>query len=86
VVETISYWQEGVGYGYSIHDNQGLPFSGHLAVLQVETIGNAGTLLTYRQYFYPEDSIKGSIVVHASRWVLNMALGNLADKFGDDVL
>jgi len=32
--------------GYRIHGNQGLPFSGHLGVLPVEAVDNAGSLLT----------------------------------------
>jgi len=65
-VETISYWEEGLGYGYSLHDNPNIPLTEHLAVLQVETDSNGGSLVTYRQYFEPEDSIMTSISVRAT--------------------
>jgi len=86
VVETITYWEDGVGYGYSIPDSAGLPMTGHLAVLQVESDGSGGALVTYRQYFTPADSLPGKLSSHIGRIVLNMALDNLVEKFDGEVL
>lgn len=85
IVETISYWQDGVGYGYSIPDDAGLAISGHLAMLLVESDGQGGSLVTYRQYYTPESFVV-DITAPVMRFMLNKALGNLADKFGGEVL
>lgn len=85
-VETITYWEDGVGYGYSLLENPGIPMTDHLAVLQVESDGNGGTLVTYRQYFNPKVSFYGSLTTFFSGVILNRAMKNLADKFDGEVI
>lgn len=85
VAETITYREDGVGYGYSIPDDAGLPMTGHLAILQVESDGWGGSLVTYRQY-YKLQSFVLEFTAPVMRFMLNRALGNLADKFGGEVL
>jgi len=86
LTEDITYWEKDVGYSYSIQETPAAPLTKHLGVIQIESDGNGGSLLTYRQYFEAKDSIKGKLTPFIMKILLNKALGNLTDEFGGELL
>jgi uncharacterized protein YndB with AHSA1/START domain len=48
LTERIVWWEEGVGYGYSVLDG---PVSDHVGIVTLEDDGNGGTNIYWDQYF-----------------------------------
>jgi len=87
LVEDIRFWQEGVGYAYSVRDGKGVAVENHLGVFWLESDGKGGTYLTWRQYFEKKHwSVKAQVMPFMMSYVMNKAMENLADQWGGEVL
>ncbi|MFT7560319.1 MAG: hypothetical protein ACI93R_002237 [Flavobacteriales bacterium] len=87
LTETLRYWNEGTCYAYSVTPDKNSPAIEHLSVVMVESDGNGGSLVSWRQFFNPKPwSLKAKIMPFMMGFVMNKALKNLTKEFGGTVL
>lgn len=87
LVEDIRYWQEGVGYAYSIRDDEDLAVKNHLGVMWVESDQQGGSYLVWRQFFEKKTwSLKAQIMPTMMSYVMDSAMDNLVEEWGGEVL
>lgn len=87
LVEEIRYWKEGVGYAYSVREGKGVAVKNHLGVIWLESDGQGGTYLTWRQFFEKKPwSFKAQIMPFMMTHVMNKAMKNLTKEWGGEVL
>ncbi|OUS28634.1 hypothetical protein A9Q99_11515 [Gammaproteobacteria bacterium 45_16_T64] len=87
LTESILYWEEGKSYAYTVLPGDANPALDHLGVITVEPDGKGGSLVSWRQYFEPKPwSLKGNVMPTMIGVVMNMALDNLVDEYGGEVL
>lgn len=86
LVERIMAWRPNQGYAYSVVEGSDLAID-HLGVMTVESDGEGGTIMTWRQYFNPAPgSIKAKMMPYMINHVMNGALENLSSEFGGVIL
>lgn len=87
IVENIRHWQEGRVYAYSIDPAQStasFPIKNHLGVFIVESDGNGGSLVTWRQYFNRRLSLMAPMAGFGMRRIMKPGLLKLAaDQHGE---
>lgn len=71
--ETIVWWEEGVGYGYTIADG---PVENHVGMVRIESDGAGGTDLVWDQYF-DVTSLKSRMMRKMMPKLLDEAVHNL---------
>ena len=78
LTETIMHWEEGVSYAYSVKPDKNSPAIDHLGLFTVESDGNGGSLVQWRQYFNPKPySLKAKMMPLMMGMVMAKALKNL---------
>lgn len=87
LVEDIRYWQEGVGYAYSVRDDESVAVTDHLGVMWVESDNKGGSYFVWRQFFNKKPwSVKAQIMPMMMSYVMNNAMESLVEDFGGEVL
>jgi len=87
LVEDIRYWQENVGYAYSVRDTDEVAVTNHLGVMWVESDGDGGSYLIWRQFFEKKSwSLKAQLMPFMMSYVMDGAMDNLVAEFGGEVL
>ena len=87
LVEDIRYWQDGVGYAYSVRDSDDVAVTNHLGVMWVVSDQKGGSYLVWRQYFEKKSwSLKAQIMPFMMSYVMDNAMENLVEEWGGEVL
>ncbi|MFI5337333.1 MAG: SRPBCC family protein [Opitutales bacterium] len=89
IVENIRFWQEGRLYAYSIDPEKStasFPIRNHLGVFIVESDGQGGSLVTWRQYFNRKFSLMAPMAGFGMRHVMKPALAKLVEQHGGELV
>lgn len=86
LVENLPYWQPSRAYAYTIQFDKGtvsMPIDDHLGVFLVESDGQGGSLVTWRQYFNKRFHIMAPFLNYYMRnSLMKKGLGNLIETYG----
>lgn len=87
LVEDIRYWEPGVGYAYSVRDDDSVAVTNHLGVVWVESDQAGGSYVIWRQFFEKKPwSVKAQVMPFMMSYVMDSAMENLVDEWGGEVL
>lgn len=89
VVEHIRFWQEGSLYAYSADPDKStapFPIKNHLGVFIIESDGQGGSLLTWRQYFNRKFSLLAPMAGFGMRRIMKPALQKLVAQHGGELI
>lgn len=89
IFEDIKYWQEGRVYAYSVDPDRStapFPIKHHLGVFIVESDGNGGSLVTWRQYFNRKFSLMAPMAGFGMRRIMKPGLEKLVAQHGGELV
>lgn len=90
IVENIAYWKEGAIYAYKADGERStasFPIKNHLGVFIVESDGQGGSLITWRQYFNRKFSLMAPMVSWGMRTkVMEPGLRKLIAQHGGELI
>jgi len=90
LVENIYHWQEGKMYAYAVDMEKskvGFPVEDQLGVFLVESDGNGGSLITWRQYYNKKFHIMAPIVTWMIRnKMMEKGFESIVAQYGGDMV